>query len=379
MVKRLAVIAVLLVLSWPLTAQEAPVPPELAKARRDVQELEERLTRLEQVKAGLDREREALDLQLRVAALRVREAEVEKDEAERAAAVATQAAEASQAELRQAVERLRLQLALLAVMGRAGLAPLVLHAVGSGKDVPQRVTMSLALFQEEKRRRDEAAVLMARRQATLAALSARREEVADAARRVRERERDLERTRQRVEAKLASLEQERRSGAVELAGAQEAEERLEKLWGTVTQGEASQGPDIRLLRGGLRWPLEPSRLLQGFGPHRDPQYGTVTVSHGLTLAGNPGEQVMAVATGRVSYAQFFKGYGNLVIVHHGGEVYSLYGGLASMFVRAGQRVGMGDPLGNVWRGADGTGSVYLEIRVGKSAQDPLTWLKPVGK
>jgi septal ring factor EnvC (AmiA/AmiB activator) len=220
---------------------------------------------------------------------------------------------------------------------------------------------------------------MAGREATLAALSARREEVADAAARVQERERDLDRTKQRVETKLASIEQERRSGAVKLAGAQEAEERLEKLWGTVTQAEASQGADIRLLRGGLRWPLAQPRLRQGFGSHRDPQYGTVTVSHGITLAGTPAEQVTAVATGKVSYAQFFKGYGNLVIVHHGGEVYSLYAGLASMFVRAGQRVGMGDSLGNVGRNADGTGNVYLEIRVGRIAQDPLTWLKPVGK
>jgi hypothetical protein len=113
-----------------------------------------------------------------------------------------------------------------------------LHAVGSGKDVPQRVTTSLALFKEEKRRRDEAAVLMAGREATLAALSARREEVADAAARVQERERDLDRTRQRVEGRLASIELERRSSAVKLVGAQEAEERLEKLWGTVTQGDA---------------------------------------------------------------------------------------------------------------------------------------------
>ena len=377
--KQLTVTLALLLLCGSLAAQQTPVPPELAKARRDVQELEERLRNLEQVKAGLNREREALDLELTVAALRVREAEVQKGGAERAAAVAAQAAEASQAELQQAVERLRLQLALLAVLGRAGLAPLVLHAVGSGKDVPQRVTTALALFKEEKRRRDEAAVLMAGREATLAALSARREEVADAAARVQERERDLDRTKQRVETKLASIEQERRSGAVKLAGAQEAEERLEKLWGTVTQGEASQGADIRLLRGGLRWPLAQPRLRQGFGSHRDPQYGTVAVSHGITLAGTPAEQVTAVATGKVSYAQFFKGYGNLVIVHHGGDVYSLYAGLASMFVRAGQRVGMGDSLGNVGRDADGTGNVYLEIRVGRIAQDPLTWLKPGGK
>jgi septal ring factor EnvC (AmiA/AmiB activator) len=368
-----------LLLALPLAAQETPVPPELAKARRDVQELEERLKSLERVKASLDRERESLDLELQVASLRVREAEVEKDEAERAADGAAKAAEASQAELQQAVERLRLQLALLAVVGRAGLAPLVVHALGSGKDIPGRVTTSYALFQEEKRRRDEAALLMARREATLAELSARRAEVADAAARLHTRQLELVRTKERVEAKLASLELDRRAGAVELAGAQETEERLERLWGTVTQGDSFQGPDIRLLRGGLRWPLETSRVRQGFGSHRDPQYGTVTVSHGVTLDAEPGAQVLAVAAGKVSYAQFFKGYGNLVIVHHGGDVYTLYAGLASMFVRPGQRVGMGEALGSVGRGDDGNGTLYLEIRTGQSAQDPLSWLKPVGK
>jgi septal ring factor EnvC (AmiA/AmiB activator) len=378
-VKHVTALVVVLTLAALAGAQETAIPPELAKARRDVQALEERLTKLEQEQAGLGREREALDLELKVAASRVREAEVEKAEAERAAGAAAKAAEASQTELQQAVERLRLQLALLAVLGRAGLAPLVVHAIGSGKDIPQRVTTSLALFREEKRRRDEAALLMAQREATLAALSARREEVAGAAARLSERQRELERTRQRVEAKLTALEQERRAGATQLAGVQEAEERLERLWGTVTQGAVSQGPDIRLLRGGLRWPVEPPQVLQGFGAQRDPQYGTVTVSHGVTLAANPGEQVLVVATGKVSYAQFFKGYGNLVIVHHGGEVYSLYAGLASMFVRPGQRVGMGDPLGNVGRGEDGSCSVYLEIRVGQNAQDPVSWLKPVRK
>jgi septal ring factor EnvC (AmiA/AmiB activator) len=81
----------------------------------------------------------------------------------------------------------------------------------------------------------------------------------------------------------------------------------------------------------------------------------------------------------VSFAQFFKGYGNLVIVQHSGEIYSLYAKLASMLVRPGQRVGIGDPVGIVGRDEDGGGSVYLEIRVGQQAQDPLTWLKPAGK
>jgi len=371
-------VTLLLLVAATAVAQEA-VPPELAAARKEVRELEERLRGLEHAKADLDKQREGLDLELKVAALRVREAEVEKVEAERAAAAAARAAEASQAELTQAVERLRLQLGLLAVLGRSGLAPLILHAIGSGRDIPQRVTVALALFEEEKRRRDEAAALMERRQQTLAALSVRREEVEAAASRVGERRAALERTKRRVEAQLAALEQERRAGAVELAGAQEAEERLERLLGVVAQGEEAGGPDIRLLRGGLHWPVEPGRVMRVFGAQRDPQYGTVTVSHGVTLGAETGVHVGAVAGGRVSYAQFFKGYGNLVIVHHGGDVYSLYAGLGSMFVRAGQRVGMGEALGTVGRDEDGNASVYLEIRSGQSAQDPLTWLQPVGK
>jgi murein DD-endopeptidase MepM/ murein hydrolase activator NlpD len=376
-VKLVMALAASLALATLAAGQEAAVPQEVAKARQDVRALEDRLKNLEQLQANLGHQREKLELELQVAALRVREAELEKREAEKAADAAAKAAEASQAELEQAIERLRLQLALLTVLGRAGLAPLVVHAFGSGKDIPQRVTTALALFREEKRRRDEAALLMARREATLAALSARREEVEDAAARVAARRQELERTKQRVETQLAGLEHERRTGAMQLAGAQEAEERLERLWGVVTQGDTFSGADIRLLRGGLRWPVEPPRIEQRFGAHRDPHYGTVTVSHGLTLSATPGANVVAVASGKVSYAQFFKGYGNLVIVHHGGDIYSLYAGLASMFVHAGERVGMGDALGSVGRGEAGSGSVYLEIRVGQNAEDPVTWLRPI--
>ena len=241
------------------------------------------------------------------------------------------------------------------------------------------MTVTLALFREEKRRRDEAAVLMARREATLAELSARREDLRTTASHLAERRAELEETRRRVEVRLASLENERRQSAVALADAQEGEARLERLWGLVTQEEATAGPEVRLLRGGFHWPVEETHVLRRFGSERDPQYGTLTVSHGVVLSARTAEQVTAVASGRVSYAQFFKGYGNLVIVHHGGEIYSLYAKLASMLVGPGQRVGIGDPLGVVGRDEDGGASVYLQIRVGQSAQDPLSWLKPAGK
>ena len=355
------------------------VPPDVLKARLAVKELETRLRDLEQKQAGLGKQRETLEMEMSVASMRVREAEEESRAAKSAVDAAAQAAAASQSELDRAMEQLRVQVSMLAVLGRSGLAPLLLHAIGSATDVPQRVTVALAVFREQKRRRDLAAALMAERAAALAGLSRRREELAGAARSVAQRRQELEQTRGRVVAELARLEEERRSRAVALAGAREDEERLERLWGAVTQAAGSEGTDVRLLRGGLRWPVESPRIVQLFGPHRDPQYGTVTVSHGLVLSAESGSRVSAVAAGRISYAQFFKGYGNLVIVQHGGEIYSLYARLASMLVRAGQRVGMGDPLGVVGREEGASGNFYLEIRVGQSAQDPLGWLKPIGK
>ena len=377
--RRLGLLAVVAALSVSSVGQPATVPPELESARRDVRELEERLKRLDEVQSGLGKEREKLALEVRVAAGRVREAEVERHEASQAVEAATRASEASQAELQAAVQRLRFQLSLLAIFGRSGLAPLVVQAIGSGNDITRRVTVALAVFQEEKRRRDDAANLMSRREATLAELSARREGLSTVAATLVKRQGELEDTKARVETRLASIEQERRRGASALASAQEGQERLERLWGVVTQEDSSVGSEVRLLRGGLRWPVGETRVLRRFGPQRDPQYGTVTVSHGAVLAATPGERAVAVASGRVSFAQFFKGYGNLVIVQHSDEIYSLYAELASMLVRPGQRVGIGDPVGVVGRDVDGGGSMYLEIRVGQQAQDPLTWLKPAGK
>ena len=163
-----------------------------------------------------------------------------------------------------------------------------------------------------------------------------------------------------------------------LAEARSAAERLERLWGRVASDADGYAGDLRLVRGGLPWPVQGSRLVRRFGPQRDPSYGTVTVSHGLVLEVAVTTPVRAVAPGRVVYAQFFRGHGNLVIVHHGQQIYSLYSRLGTMLVDAGGRVGTGDPVGLAGRSEEDGGNVYLEIRVGQSPEDPLVWLNPAG-
>jgi septal ring factor EnvC (AmiA/AmiB activator) len=378
-VKWAAIAIVVLVGAVAAVAEEPPQPAELATIRERARQLEQHLRDLEARQNDLGRRREQLEGELQLAQLRVEESEAQRRDLEHLQAEAVAAAAESQRALTAAVDRLRSQLTLLAALGRAGLTPLVLRATLGGEDLPHRVTVALALVREQKSERDRLAEMAEKRASALADLSRRREDLAEATRELEARRADLEATRARVVAEFARLESERRTSAVALAGAREAEARLDRLWGAVTRDDGGAGGDIKLLRGGLPWPVSEPVLVRRFGPLRDPRYGTVTVSHGLAFEVPAGARVRAIASGKVAYAQFFRGYGNLVIVQHGSQVYSLYARLGSMLTRAGEWVAMGDPVGVAGPVGEEDGNVYLEIRVGREAQDPLKWLKPADK
>ncbi|HPS80007.1 MAG TPA: peptidoglycan DD-metalloendopeptidase family protein [Thermoanaerobaculaceae bacterium] len=372
-------VATVLLVAGRGAAQQPTPPPELLQVRQQIRELEDRLAGIEVRQTDLSAQRQSLEAELHTAAQRLSQWETELWRAQQALAEAGRVAEEARRHLDGAVSRLRLQVSLLAVLGRAGLSPLLLYAAGSERDLQERVTVALALVDEERLRREEVASLADARTHSLSLLSQRKDELEALRAESAQRSAELEGIRQRVTAELTRLEQTRRAGAVALAGAQESESRLERLWGIVLEGDERTGGSVRLLRGGLPWPVEGVRVVRRFGSRRDQQYGTVTVSNGLVLAAPAGSQARAVASGRVAFAQFFKGYGNLVIVQHGTELYSLYARLSSMLVRAGDRVGMSDPVGVLGPAEEGDGNLYLEMRAGKQAQDPMGWLKPIGK
>ncbi len=359
--------------------QQIEPPAELVEVRRRVAALEATLKQLEQQQVVAGRERERIDAELALAAMRVRESETELGQLAAAETAAAQAAAAAQDRLRGAADTLRVQLGLLAVFGRVGLLPIVLHALASEHDLQRRITVTLAVVTEHKRRRDAVAQLVDERTAALGELSRRREEALAGRRQLDQRRRDMESTKMRALAELSRLEHERRTGALALAEARDAEGRLERLWGSVSAAPETEPADVKLLRGGLPWPVRWAQVMRPFGAQRDPRYGTKTVSNGVILMVPAGEEVHAIAKGKVVFAQYFKGYGNLVIVNHGREVYSLYAQLASMFAHTGQRVAMNEPVGIAGRGEGASGNLYLEIRVGQNPQDPLGWLKPLGK
>lgn len=124
-------------------------------------------------------------------------------------------------------------------------------------------------------------------------------------------------------------------------------------------------------RGKLRWPVE-GRVIIGFGTQKDDKLGTYYESNGIEIAVQPGKPISAVASGKIVFADYFKGYGNLYILSHPGGYHSLYAHTDRMQKKLGEEVSAGDLLG--YSGQGGRESIYFEIRSQGSPVNPLSWL-----
>ncbi len=136
---------------------------------------------------------------------------------------------------------------------------------------------------------------------------------------------------------------------------------------------AGQGLMVR--RGRIPWPVS-GRIIQPFGRYRNPEFKEVVDNSGIQIQAPPGMPFRAVASGVVRYADWFKGYGKLVILDHGEGYYSLYAQASELDVSEGQRVQAGEVLGEVGDTGSLVGpSLYFEIRKNGVPQDPVLWLK----
>ncbi len=125
------------------------------------------------------------------------------------------------------------------------------------------------------------------------------------------------------------------------------------------------------LRGRLALPVR-GELASRFGSPRSD--GGLTWK-GLFVAAKPGESVRAVAGGRVVYADWLRGFGNLLIVDHGEGYMSLYGYNETLLKRIGDEINGGDTVATVGNsGGSSDSGLYFELRHQGKPFDPLTWV-----
>jgi septal ring factor EnvC (AmiA/AmiB activator) len=130
------------------------------------------------------------------------------------------------------------------------------------------------------------------------------------------------------------------------------------------------------LKGKLPLPTA-GRVEVGFGKVVNPRFQTVTMHKGVDIRAAAGTPVRAVAEGTVVHAGWMRGYGNLLIVDHGGGYHSLMAHLETLGRTVGERVAAGDEVGTVGDTASLKGAyLYFEIRRRGEAVDPVDWLRP---
>lgn len=133
-----------------------------------------------------------------------------------------------------------------------------------------------------------------------------------------------------------------------------------------------QGVRFQQLRGQLRFPVR-GELVGRFGA---PRADGGTSWKGVFIRAGSGTEVKAVAAGQVVFSDWLRGYGNMIIVDHGGDYLSIYGNNDSLLKEVGDRVGGGDTIASVGRSGGGEDSgLYFELRHQGRPLDPMQWVR----
>lgn len=146
---------------------------------------------------------------------------------------------------------------------------------------------------------------------------------------------------------------------------------IEKLFVDAPESSISR-KSFAKLKGKLAWPLK-GKLRRLFGRTK-PQSNLRW--QGVRIEAASGSHVMAVSHGRVAFADWLRGLGNLIIIDHGNSYLSLYGHNESLFKTAGDWVEAGEVISSVGSsGGEQKAGLYFEIRKKGKPQNPTRWCK----
>lgn len=132
----------------------------------------------------------------------------------------------------------------------------------------------------------------------------------------------------------------------------------------------NDGTEFSRLKGQLRLPVK-GELIARFGSKR----GDGPSWKGLFIKAVEGADIKAIAAGKVVFAEWLRGFGNMIIVDHGGQYLSLYSNNQAVLKRAGDTVKAGDTIASAGNsGGNEESGLYFELRHQGRVFDPLTWV-----
>ncbi|WP_022665326.1 peptidoglycan DD-metalloendopeptidase family protein [Desulfospira joergensenii] len=219
---------------------------------------------------------------------------------------------------------------------------------------------------------------------TLAALEKAREDMARQTEAKAKKEKDLrlqirikEKETEKKQAILGEIRRKKQLSLAALASLKESARALdEKMAGFLSTEMARMAsaafPDQK---GRLPIPAK-GEIISRFGPSKTGDYKAFTFQKGIDIRVERGEPVRSVFRGEVMFAEWLKGYGNLLIINHGDNYYTLYAHVEEVFKKRGERVDAGEVIAT----AGDTGSIkglclHFEIRHHGKPVNPMKWLR----
>ncbi|MCL2761431.1 MAG: peptidoglycan DD-metalloendopeptidase family protein [Desulfuromonadales bacterium] len=128
-------------------------------------------------------------------------------------------------------------------------------------------------------------------------------------------------------------------------------------------------------RGRLAKPASGS-IISYFGKQKHSEFNAFTFNNGITIAAPNGSDIRSVYEGEVIFASYFKGYGNMIIVDHGGGYFSLYAHASRLFKGVGANVGRNEVIAQVGDTDSTQGpQLYFEIRYQGKPINPIAWIR----
>lgn len=127
-------------------------------------------------------------------------------------------------------------------------------------------------------------------------------------------------------------------------------------------------------KGLLIMPVK-GKITTTFGPYKPPGENVELFRKGVDIQATPESRVSAVFAGTVVYAEWFKGYGNMLIIDHGEGYFTVYARLGKMYKSVNNVVLGGETIGEINSDSGISGSeLYFEIRHHAQPQNPTVWL-----
>ncbi len=154
---------------------------------------------------------------------------------------------------------------------------------------------------------------------------------------------------------------------------------IDGLEATAATAELS-GNDARAAfmegKGKLPWPVDGGTILAYFGKFKHPKFKTIVDNRGLHISGTYGAPVYSILGGLVKYADWFEGYGKMIVIYHGGNYYTIYGHLSDISVSVNQKIGVRQEIGKIGDTESFYGDeLYFEMRKKGEPVNPLYYLK----